>query len=294
MSWLDRLCRCYQGCFRPGHPEEGRLVELCASGNRDQFCLEYFEHEYRKGARCVEQFLPLASASSEGLALDFGCGAGGLTYRIAERCRHVIGIDLEEYKLEFARKQKERLKRQNVEFLCYDGERLPFEPDTVQSIYCIDVIEHLPTPEHFINEFHRVLQPGGKLFLSFGPPWRHAHGKHMWMKLPGWWTHLLFPRRVVMRVAGFPAATTWEELGIMKLSVSRFQNIMKRSALRREFYFEHINRWIYPLKYIPILREFFIGQVVAVFEKPAESNPLEMQGSSRNLWDRQKLIAASR
>jgi glycosyltransferase involved in cell wall biosynthesis len=53
-----------------------------------------------------------------------------------------------------------------------------------------------------------------RLLLSFGPPWFHPHGKHMWSRLPGYWTHLLFPRSVVMEVRGYPTQTTWEDIGL--------------------------------------------------------------------------------
>ena len=98
----------------------------------------------------------------------------------------------------------------NVHFECYDGRSLPFEDASFDCIFYVNIVEHLPTPEFFIEEFERVLRPGGQLLLSFGPPWRHPHGKHMWSKLPGWWTHLLFPRSVVMEVRGFDPKTKWE------------------------------------------------------------------------------------
>ncbi|CAN5564965.1 hypothetical protein BH11PLA2_BH11PLA2_05020 [soil metagenome] len=264
---LDTACRAYQKLFRAAHPEEAKLVELHQSGQNEQFLVEYFAHEYRKGAAVVERFRKLAPAWKGGRCLDFGCGGGGLSYRIAEQCDSVVGIDLEEDKIAFAKAQATRLNKSNVDFICYPGGDLPFEGNSFDSIVCIDVVEHLPTPERFFAEFRRVLKPGGLLLLSFGPPWRHAHGKHMWAKLPGWWTHLLFPRRTVMRVAGFPADSTWEQLGIMRLTVSHFHRIIKGSGLTTVHLEEHIKSVLKPLKLLPWVRELFISEVVGVFRK---------------------------
>jgi SAM-dependent methyltransferase len=264
---LDSLCRLYQRCFAAAHPEEAKLVELHQSGRTAEFITEYFAHEYRKGTTAVERFKKLVPDWHGGVCLDFGCGGGGLTYRIADVCDRVIGIDLEDEKITFARDQASRLNKSNVEFVCYSGGDLPFEDNTFDSIVCIDVVEHLPTPERFFAEFQRVLKPGGRLLLSFGPPWRHAHGKHMWAKLPGWWTHLLFPRRTVMRVAGFAPDTTWEGLGIMRLTVGRFHEVVKGSGLKTVLLEEHIKKVLSPLKRVPLVRELFISEVVGVFQK---------------------------
>ncbi|HUQ72258.1 MAG TPA: methyltransferase domain-containing protein [Planctomycetaceae bacterium] len=265
---LDSVCRHYQSLFRHGHPEEARLVELHSSGQTDCFLREYFDHEYRKGEGVMARFAKIASGWQGGRTLDFGCGAGGLTYQIAKSSREAVGLDLEEYKLDFARSQRDRMGCSNVQFLSYDGTTLPFADSSIDSVVCVDVIEHLPTPEHFVSEFHRVLKPGGQLLLSFGPPWYHPHGKHMWAKLPGWWTHLLFPRSVVMRVAGFSPESTWEQLGIHRLSVSKFRGIMNRNKFTRLHHEERINRYVRPIKSVPLLRELFISEVVGVYQKP--------------------------
>src|SRR5271163_1444573 len=109
MPLLDSLCRLYQSLFRHGHAEEARLVELHSTGQTDRFLHEYFDHEYRKGKTVVEGFAKLATGWQGGRALDFGCGAGGLTYQIAASSREAVGIDLEAYKLDFARVQQDRL-----------------------------------------------------------------------------------------------------------------------------------------------------------------------------------------
>jgi ubiquinone/menaquinone biosynthesis C-methylase UbiE len=179
----------------------------------------------------------------------------------------VTGIDIEQYKLDYAVSKAKELKLSNTKFVCYEGGEVPFEQNSFDAIFCIDVVEHLPTPEKFLADFHRILKPGGILLLSFGPPWCHAHGKHMWAKLPGWWTHLLFPRPVVMRISGFPAHTTWEQLGMHRLTVAKFDRAISRSGLSTLYYQRKIKKLLTPLKYVPGIRELFISEIVGVFRK---------------------------
>jgi hypothetical protein len=130
------------------------------------------------------------------------------------------------------------------------------------------LLEHVSLPAMAMMEFKRVLRSGGRLYLSFGPPWRHAHGKHMWETLPGWWTHLLFPRSVVMKVRGFAADTTWESIGLNRLTVSAYERLVKGSGFRTLHREYRIKPALSRLGSIPWLREFFISEVLAVLEKP--------------------------
>src|SRR5690349_20333841 len=121
-----------------------------------------------------------------------------MTFVLGTRCLEAWGIDIDREKLEFAEREVSRRGCQNVRFVTSDSIGLPFEDEAFDCVLCIDVLEHLPDPAYFISEFYRVLCPTGQLLLSFGPPWFHPHGKHMWTRVPGPWTHLLFPRAVVM------------------------------------------------------------------------------------------------
>jgi ubiquinone/menaquinone biosynthesis C-methylase UbiE len=266
-SALVKACRSYQSLFPAGHEGEGKLVELHETGRMDAFHQEYFRHELEKGLACLATFERFSERWPQWKVLDFGCGGGGLTCQLGTRFREAWGVDIDAAKLEFAERERDRLGHGNVHFECYNGRRLPFEDASFDCLFCVDVVEHLPTPEFFIGEFERVLRPGGQLLLSFGPPWRHPHGKHMWSKLPGWWTHLLFPRSVVMEVRGYDPKTKWEDIGLHRMTVARFESSMARSQFRPVHLDYRLKNALRPLRRIPWVREFFIAEVVAVFEK---------------------------
>ena len=47
-----------------------------------------------------------------------------------------------------------------------DAHRLPFEDCSVDSLLCQAVIEHVQNPQKVVDEAHRVLKPGGMLYLE--------------------------------------------------------------------------------------------------------------------------------
>ena len=50
-------------------------------------------------------------------------------------------------------------------------EKLPFKDNIFKSIICIQVLEHVKEPQFVLNEFYRVLQHNGYLYLSVPQVW---------------------------------------------------------------------------------------------------------------------------
>ena len=103
--------------------------------------------------------------------LDVGCGEGVLTARWAAQVPgRVVGIDLEDPAL-----QAEWAKRRarNLEFRVMKAERLPFADGEFAAATAIEVLEHVPDPEHTVAEMARVAR-GGWLIVSVPrePLWR--------------------------------------------------------------------------------------------------------------------------
>jgi SAM-dependent methyltransferase len=54
---------------------------------------------------------------------------------------------------------------QYVDYVC-DLSEIPVPNDRYDFILCTQVLEHVPHPQKVLAEFHRVLKPGGTLWLS--------------------------------------------------------------------------------------------------------------------------------
>jgi SAM-dependent methyltransferase len=81
--------------------------------------------------------------------LDLGCGLGGYSKRLAERGFEVIAFDV-------APEYVERAQALGVDARLYDGGRLPLEDGSVDTVFLLEVIEHLEDPARLLREARRV------------------------------------------------------------------------------------------------------------------------------------------
>jgi ubiquinone/menaquinone biosynthesis C-methylase UbiE len=91
-------------------------------------------------------------------ALDIGCGIGLVDKLTAKHFKSLTGIDVEEGVIE-----KAKINNPGVNYLNYDGKRIPFEDHSFHLVFAINVIHHIPVEQwqSFVNEMRRVLKPGG-------------------------------------------------------------------------------------------------------------------------------------
>ena len=98
--------------------------------------------------------------------LDIGSGTGVFAMRVADEFPHarVTGVDLSLHMLE---KGRERLNGQGtrLNYVNGDSEHLPFADDSFDVITCNHSFHHYPHQSRAIREMHRVLRPGGRLFI---------------------------------------------------------------------------------------------------------------------------------
>ena len=100
-------------------------------------------------------------------ALDAGCGTGFLSLELAARGHRVTGVDFAPAMLERAgRKAAER--GLGVRFEQADAEQLSFAPASFDVVISRHVLWTLPHPEAAIEEWIRVLRPGGRLVVVDG------------------------------------------------------------------------------------------------------------------------------
>ena len=79
------------------------------------------------------------------VVLDIGCGNGALSYDIAKKAKKVVGIDLNEKNISFA---KERYSKENIEW----GDALKDLPDErFDVIIMSNVLEHIENRVEFLR-----------------------------------------------------------------------------------------------------------------------------------------------
>jgi ubiquinone/menaquinone biosynthesis C-methylase UbiE len=96
--------------------------------------------------------------------LDVGCGPGILLTMLATSYpgARLAGLDLAP---EMVRIASQRMGSR-ADIRLGDAESLPWKNASFDSIFCIDSFHHYPNPKKALNEFHRVLKPGGQVVLA--------------------------------------------------------------------------------------------------------------------------------
>ncbi len=116
----------------------------------------------------LEELFGLAAPSS---VLDVGCGEGVLVERWARRLGsgRVVGIDLEEESIQAGWAEHQA---PNLEYRVMEASDLPFAADEFDLVSAIEVLEHLPDPEHTLAEMARCARSHLLVSVPREPLWR--------------------------------------------------------------------------------------------------------------------------
>lgn len=113
----------------------------------------------------------LFAKASPRTLLDVGCGEGVLTYQWAQKpgVERIVGIDLEDETLQTAWKERQA---PNLEYKIMKAENLPFADGEFEVASAIEVLEHVPDPEHTVAEMARCASKHLLVSVPREPLWR--------------------------------------------------------------------------------------------------------------------------
>jgi len=117
--------------------------------------------------------------------LDYGCGSGYGSARMAAIAASVEAVDVAEDAIQHARTQ---FRGENLHFRSIDpAVPLPFADASFDTVLSFQVFEHVTNVDHYLGEIRRVLAPGGTLvlvtpdrstrLLPLQRPWNRWHVK---------------------------------------------------------------------------------------------------------------------
>lgn len=151
---LERIDRMIRPALMGGHFGSSTTRFVCG--------LQY----HLGGEEDTEELANLASLTSSDRVLDVCCYLGGPGIQLAEsfQCR-VTGIDISENCIAAANRITELSGLSDlVDFRVADAGALPFEDSTFTVVWSQCSLNH---DETWLQEFDRVLVPGGRLALTF-------------------------------------------------------------------------------------------------------------------------------
>ena len=91
--------------------------------------------------------------------LEIGAGEGGNLYHLRACGAFCLGVDFSPQKAAFARRATA------AEFIAADAGALPLADASFDVVLIRDLLHHLPDRVVALTQAHRVLRPGGRLFL---------------------------------------------------------------------------------------------------------------------------------
>jgi SAM-dependent methyltransferase len=100
------------------------------------------------------------------VALDLGCGTGGLSAALVGGGWKVVGIDISSGLLS---RTRERSLGDAALFVLYDGLSMPIADACVDAVTTYVVLNHVVEADHLaavLSECFRVLKPGGKMICA--------------------------------------------------------------------------------------------------------------------------------
>lgn len=117
----------------------------------------------------LERFGSLLRLRSSVRLLDVACGSGGpMLHLVRSVDCEAVGVELYEEAVETARREAAATGLvDRATFVCADaGRRLPFENESFDAVVCVDAINHLPDRRAVVDDWARLLRPGGRLLFT--------------------------------------------------------------------------------------------------------------------------------
>jgi ubiquinone/menaquinone biosynthesis C-methylase UbiE len=123
-------------------------------------------HARRTAERNAAFFLPHLERGMR--LLDAGCGAGSITFGLAEAVSggDAVGLDASSEAIAGVSATASSTGRKGLRFLVGDVTALPFADAAFDAVFCHAVLQHLRDPLAALRDFRRVLRPRGVIGVA--------------------------------------------------------------------------------------------------------------------------------
>jgi ubiquinone/menaquinone biosynthesis C-methylase UbiE len=211
--------------------------------------------------------------------LDLGSGHGAMSIEMAQEGATVVGVDPSDELVAFATENaRERFPdvAAQLEFTTRDAGELT-EDGAFDLAVSKDTFEHVADVPALLRSLHRLLRPGGEVWVGFSPLYYSPRGDHerTGLRLP--WAHAVLPESKVLeraaREAGEPVSSL-TDLGLNGLTPKAFRAAVTASGLEIETVAYNrgdkaLLKALSGLRRVPPLEKFATVSVYAVLRKPA-------------------------
>jgi ubiquinone/menaquinone biosynthesis C-methylase UbiE len=184
-----------------------------------------------------KELVDFARVPARARVLDVATGRGAVLFPAAEKVGQrgeVIGIDYSEGMVEETSAEIRTLKLQNAKVLHMDAEHLEFTDNSFEMVFCSFALFFFPHPDRALDEFRRMLKPGGKLIVS---TWGESDARWGWLSA----MRRQFASQHQSKAPAAPSLDTRESLERV-LTEAGFVDIQVRE-IEREFLYANAEEW---------------------------------------------------
>ncbi len=98
--------------------------------------------------------------------LDAGCGIGNATEQLSAYAEYVLAVDLSPQNMKVLQHRFADYANVECEQLDLDENMEEIARKKIDSIVCFDVLEHVEDDQALLNQFFKMVQPGGHLLIK--------------------------------------------------------------------------------------------------------------------------------
>ncbi|MFX1258280.1 MAG: class I SAM-dependent methyltransferase [Promethearchaeota archaeon] len=98
--------------------------------------------------------------------LDVACGSGEFAVFCAKKLKYVYGLDLSDKMITLAEKKAKIKNLTNVQFICTDVEKIPFENGLFTVASCRSALHHMKNYDKIFSEMVRCVKKDGKICIQ--------------------------------------------------------------------------------------------------------------------------------
>lgn len=178
--------------MNPSDDLQPALRSVYASHMQDPPCYSDKSDVGYLGVHLIERSIAGLAPRLKGDLIDVGCGTQPYK-NYYSGTRRIVACDFD-------------AKRGNVDFAC-PAHAIPVAAESFDSVFCTEVLEHVPDPLAVWREFHRILRPGGRVLLSTPMYWLPHELPYDFYRYP---EHGL---RYLATTAGFEIEELWPRGG---------------------------------------------------------------------------------
>lgn len=244
-------------------------VFMGVRGEKPTTYFRSFKEDYRL------RFLVKTIKLNEGKLLDIGCGGGMLTESLPYYFpkASIFGCDISKTAIKYAEKLGSgKVKYNQIRKNCF-----PYKDNFFDVCICLDVLEHVPDVNFFLNEVKRVLKKNGKFFLIV--PCEGERFTYTWL-----FQKLHFGQGLTYRYMGHIHPEFTHKNVINFLEEHGF--VIKNTAYSEHLFYQLMHLFVY---FLPkVLLEVFLGKNKtkeytnsSLISSPKKNNPLII---IRKLW----------